>query len=501
MKVSNKRWLWLAAALAVAAGLWFAFGRGDPPAKYRTVAVERGDITTAIAASGKLQAINTVEIGSQVSGQIVELAADFNTKVRRGQVLARIDPGTFNARASQASAQAAGARAEVAQAAARVREAQASLSEAQRDYASKRELARRGFFPARSLETLEASVAAARAGLEAARAGEGAAQAGVRQAGASVAQNRLDVVRAVIRSPIDGVVIDRTVDVGQTVAASLQAPKLFVIAEDLSRMQVEAAVDEADIGRVRAGQRVRFTVDAFPDEAFDGSVAQVRIAGTETQNVVTYTVVIDAPNPSGRLLPGMTANAEIILGELKAVLKAPAAALRFRPADARAEPPSPGGGGFNAGIGGPGGGPGGGGGGRRERMNPDRQVARLDRELDLSDAQQARVRAIMARSFGAMGGAAPAERRRRREAMRGEIARVLTPEQAAKYAASAPAGGPGRGGRGAPGVMFVVGPDGAPEPRSVRTVEGDGDSVAVVGGALKVGDQVIVGEEAPVAGG
>lgn len=491
-------WKWVAALVVVAVALWFAFGRGGEPARYRTALVERGDITTAIAASGKLQALRTVEVGSQVSGQIVALYADYNTQVRRGQVLARIDPGTFAARATQSQAQAAGARAEVSRASAQVAEARARLLEAERNYASKQALAGRGFYPARSLETDEATVSAARAALDAARAQAAVSQAGVAQSSATVRQNQLDVTRAVIRSPIDGVVIDRPINLGQTVAASLQAPKLFTIAEDLSRMQVEAAVDEADIGRVAVGQRVRFTVDAFPDDTFAGSVAQVRIAGVETSNVVTYTVIIDAPNPARKLLPGMTANAEIILGELRQVLKAPAAALRWRP-PGDAEPPRPpqGPGGFNAGVGGPG--MGGGGRGNRERLSPDRTVARLDRELDLTSAQEREIRIIVERQFQAMGAAGDRnERRRRREAMRGKIARVLTPEQAAIYAASAPEAGAGRAGRGTPGLIYVVGDDGTPQPRPVRTVEGDGDKVAVVGGALKPGDQVIIGEETPV---
>lgn len=496
--ITRKALPWIALAAGLAALAWYFLARPAPPPAYQTVAAESGDITTAIAASGKLQAVDTVEIGSQVSGQIVALYADYNTAVKRGQVLARIDPGTFAARAEQSAAQAAGARAEVAQAGARVREAQAALLEAQRDYRSKQELTKRGFFPARSLETVEAQVSAARAGLEAARAATSAASAGVRQAGASLQQNRLDIDRAVIRSPIDGVVIDRTIDLGQTVAASLQAPKLFVIAKDLTLMQVEAAVDEADIGRVVVGQRVKFSVDAFPDDEFTGRVAQVRIAGVENQNVVTYTVVIEAPNPSARLLPGMTANAEIVLGELRNVLKIPAAALRWRPA-ADAPPSAPPGGGFDVGAGGGPGGGGGGGGGRRERMNPDRMVERLDRELDLSDAQTTAVRAVVARGLQSMAAAPRADRRRRREAMREEIAALLMPEQAAKYAATAPADGAGRGRRGAPGLVHVVGPDGRPVARAVRTIEGDGDSVAVVGGVLKAGEQVITGE-AIVAG-
>ncbi len=491
----------IALALGLLAAAWALFGRPERGPQWRTVAVDRGDIVTAIAASGKLQALDTVEVGSQVSGQIIELNVDFNSPVRRGQVLARIDPGTFVARAVQARAQAASAQATVAQAQARVAEAEAALLEARRDYASKVELARRGFFPERSLQALGAQVRQAEAALRAQKAAVGAQAAVVRQAQASVQQNELDIERSVIRSPIDGVVIDRTVNLGQTVAASFQAPKLFVIARDLSRMKVEAAVDEADIGRVRVGLPVRFRVDAFPDDEFRGEVAQVRIAGTETQNVVTYTVVIEAANPDGRLLPGMTANAEIVLGEMKNVLRLPAQALRWRPpserpaqASSQAQPGGPGGPGGPPG-GGPGAGGFGGGAAAQAARDPSQAVARLKRELELSDAQASEVREVMERNFRQMASGSRAERQRRREAMRQEINRILTPEQQAKYAMMQPAGN-GRDGI-ATGVVHLLGANGKPEPRVVRTRAGDGEYVALVEGDIKPGDRLIIGEEAP----
>jgi HlyD family secretion protein len=492
---------WIALALGALAAAWYFFGRPDRGPQWRTVEIDRGDIVTAIAASGKLQALDTVEVGSQVSGQIVELAVDFNSPVRRGQVLARIDPGTFVARAVQSRAQAASAQANVAQAQARVAEAEAALLEARRDYQSKVELNRRGFFPERSLQALGAQVRQAEAALQAQKAAVGAQQAVVRQALASVQQNELDIERSVIRAPIDGVVIDRTINLGQTVAASFQAPKLFVIARDLSRMKVEAAVDEADIGRVRVGLPVRFRVDAFPDDEFRGEVAQVRIAGTETQNVVTYTVVIEAANPGGRLLPGMTANAEIVLGEMKDVVRIPAQALRWRPPSERPQPrpdaPQGGPGGPPGAAGGAGGGGFGGAAAAQAARDPSRAVERLQRELELSDEQARQVRDIMERNFRQMASGSRAERQRRREAMRQEISRVLTPEQQAKYAMMQPMGGGGRDGVST-GVVHVVGPDGKPEPRMVRTRAGDGEFAALVEGDIKPGDRLIVGEETPV---
>jgi HlyD family secretion protein len=491
----RRRFGWIALTLGVLAAAWFLFGRSDSGPVWRAVEADRGDIITVIAASGKLQALDTVEVGSQVSGQIIELNADFNTPVKSGQVLARIDPGTFQSRAVQSRAQAASAQATVAQAQARVAEAQAALIEAQRDYASKVELNKRGFFPERSLQALEAQVRQAEAALVAQRAAVGAQAAVVRQAQATVQQNELDIARSVIRAPIDGVVIERSINLGQTVAASFQAPKLFMIARDLSRMKVEAAVDEADIGRVRVGLPVRFRVDAFPDDQFRGEVAQVRIAGTENQNVVTYTVVIEAANPDGRLLPGMTANAEIVLGEMKDVLRVPAQALRWRPPSDRpvqtSEPPP----------GGPGGPPGaaggfGGGAATMAARDPSRAIERLKSELELTDSQARQVREVMERNFRQMASGSRAERQRRRETMREEINRLLTPEQQAKYAMLQPMGGGGRDGV-SPGVVHVLDASGKPVPRMVRTRVGDGEFVAVVAGDLKPGDRVVIGEEAP----
>lgn len=473
------KWGWAVAVLLVVVAL-FALRGGEAKPEYQTVTLERGDIVTSISASGKIQALNTVEVGSQVSGQIVELNADFNTPVKAGQVLARIDPSTFTARVAQSSAQAAGAAAEVAR-------AQAALTEAERELATRSSLTANGFVTKRNLQTAEANVAQAKAALAAARA-----QA--QQAGASLSQNRIDVTRTVIRAPVDGVVIDRTISLGQTVAANFQAPKLFVIAEDLSRMQVEAAVDEADIGRVRQGQSVEFTVDAYPDDSFKGVVSEVRIAGVETQNVVTYTVVIEAPNPDRKLLPGMTANANIILGEVRGVTKVPMAALRFQPSSVAKEAAAQAGGGnpLSGGMQGAM--------QRFGRADPTAVVERMTGGLDLTPEQRERITDIVDQSLRAQRGSdvSRGDRQKAREAMRKQIAAVLTPAQRAKFEAANPGGGRGDG---RPGAVWVLNAKGEPERRPVRTRTGDDEFAALAGGAVKAGDKVITGETLPDAEG
>src|SRR5690606_14553299 len=256
---------------------------------YRTTTIERGDIRVAISATGTLSAISTVTVGSQVSGQVTEVLADFNDKVAKGQVIARIDPSTYEAQIEQGNAQVASARAQL-------RQAQASLANAEADYRRKAELAA-------SQLVARSDVDLARAARDQARAQVASAQAQIRQQSASTETTRVNLGRTVIRSPVDGVVITRAIEPGQTVAASLQAPELFTIAEDLSKMKIELAVDEADIGQVREGQEVAFTADAFPDRRFRGVVDQVRLAAATTSNVVTYPVVVTVDNADGTLLP------------------------------------------------------------------------------------------------------------------------------------------------------------------------------------------------------
>ena len=308
----------VAIAAVVAAAVWWRGARGEGvESPWRTVQVERGDIRVAISATGTLSAISTVTVGSQISGQVTDVLVDFNSQVSEGQVLARIDPRSYEAQIEQGAAQIASARASLAQ-------AQATLRNAELDFRRKADLGTQQL-------VARADIDLARAALDQARAQVAATQAQIRQQTAATETTRVNLERTVIRSPVDGVVLTRTIEPGQTVAASLQAPELFTIAEDLSQMKIELAVDEADIGQVKAGQGVSFTADAFPERQFRGVVDQVRLAATTTNNVVTYPVVVRVDNSDGTLLPGLTVNAEIEVSNRRDVLKVSNAALRYKP--------------------------------------------------------------------------------------------------------------------------------------------------------------------------
>ena len=291
--------------------------RGESAIALTTDAAARGDIVTSIQSTGTLEAVTTVQVGSQVSGIIEALYADFNSMVRKGQVLAKLDQSTFTsaleqAQASLVSAEADAERLRVAQTAADV-----ALNRA-------RELASKELLPAADLQTAETTAKTAAAQVL-------AADAKVKQSRSAVDQARVSLDKTVITSPIDGVVTARNVDVGQTVAASFSAPTLFVIAADLTDMQVNASIDESDVGQVRAGETVAFRVDAYPSEMFEGRVRQVRLDPATVQNVVTYSTIIDAPNPKLLLKPGMTANVTIEVARRDGVIRVANAALRFKP--------------------------------------------------------------------------------------------------------------------------------------------------------------------------
>jgi HlyD family secretion protein len=306
------------AVVAIAAGLWWWKGRksDDAPA-YRTAAVEEGDIRVSISATGTLSALSTVDVGSEVSGRLTDVLVDFNDRVSKGQIIARIDPSTFDAQIEQGDASIASARAAL-------ETARAALRNNELDFARKQQLAEQKLVARSDLDQ-------SRAARDQARAQVAQAEAQIRQQQASTQNARLNLGRTVIRSPVDGVVLNRAVEPGQTVAASLQAPVLFKIAEDLAQMEIVLAVDESDIGQVKAGQAVSFTVDAFPDRQFKGEVRQVRVSATNTNNVITYPVVIAVDNSDQVLLPGMTTNAEIEVNRRDGVLKVSNAALRFKP--------------------------------------------------------------------------------------------------------------------------------------------------------------------------
>ncbi len=318
-------------ALVAAFVVYKAVTPTKPTYEYVAEPAGRGDVTRVVSASGKIRALNTTKVGAEISGQVSRVFVDYNTPVVAGQPLAEIDPTRVAARVTQAEAQVDLARAGLAQSEAVLARAQTDIEVQTRDFARRKELTERGFTSKTGLDQAANAVAAARSGLRSAQAGVVSARAQIRQREAELQSARLDLNRTRILAPASGIVINKLVEPGATVAASFQTPNLFEIAADMSVMQVEASVDEADVGEVRIGQQVRFTVDAYPDQAFQATVRQIRTSATETQNVVSYVVVLQVQNPDGKLLPGMTANVEIVTGARPAVLRVPAAALRFRP--------------------------------------------------------------------------------------------------------------------------------------------------------------------------
>ena len=415
-----------------------------------TVAVTEGDIVDSVGATGALEAVTTVQVGSQVSGIIQELHVDFNSIVREGDVIMRLDPSLFETQLEQARANLLRSEADAERLSVAVDDAATQLRRA-------RELAAGELISETELEAAEVALRSAEAQFK-------SAQAQIRQSQASLSMNEVNLEHTVIRAPIDGIVTSRLVDVGQTVAASFQAPELFVIAADLTKMRVIANIDESDVGRIRPNQRVTFTVDAFPTEEFEGSVSQIRLEPIVTQNVVTYATVIDAPNPQLKLKPGMTATVTVEVARRENVTRIPNSALRFRPTPAMfaalgqpvppelqvgrrvgaggasgsggggtarsGEPPAdaerpggapggePGGGFGPAGGGGPGGFGGGGGGGQ----DPERRQRMMERMQQMSPEERQEFFARMRerRAAGGPGGpGGPGGRRRRANAPEG----------------------------------------------------------------------------------
>jgi len=505
-----KKTLLLIAAAALVAGA--AFGvyhyasiRGDEPA-YRLGKVEKGPITAAVSATGTLNPVISVLVGSQVSGQIKELYVDFNSPVKKDQVIARIDPESFELRVRQAMADLEATRAtvltqmaSVGAQRAEVSRNEVNLADAKRDYERKQMLVEKGFISVadrdKALAVYNAAqeqVKTARAQLAVAEAQAKNAEAVVKQRESQMAQAKVDLDRTIIRAPVDGVVIKRSVDAGQTVAASLQAPELFQIAQNLREMQVEASIDEADVGRVKVDQNATFTVDAFPGRTFRGNVMQVRKAALVVQNVVTYTVVISAANPDLQLLPGMTANVRITTDTRDSVLKLPNAALRFRPLGfsdsgtpgaASASPAAP-------------------------ATDAAQQLrTRLVSALNLDAEQQARLDPILTdlqQKLVTLRELPEADRAKAGERVRSEvrarITEMLKPEQTRKYEEIvAESAGRAAGANIGRGRVFVLDASGPPKALSVRTGLSDGSMTELVGAELKQGDGVIIG--AAQAGG
>jgi HlyD family secretion protein len=299
---------------------------------YQTANLSRGNIESLVNATGTLNPVVTVSVGSELSGTIVELSADFNSQVKKGDVIARLDDRTLRSKLLQNEADVSSAQAALAQQQTNIASNQATLNLNKVEYERLIPLVQRGVISRSELDKAKAAYEVSVAQLKQAQAQVASSKAQITQKQAILQQTKLDLNRTEIRSPLDGIVIDRQVDIGQTVAASLSAPTLFKIAQDLSQMKIEADVDEADIGKIKEGQGVRFSVDAYPERKFNGSVEQVRKSSTVNNNVVTYKVIIKAVNDDKALLPGMTANVDLITGLKENVLRAPNAALRFKPA-------------------------------------------------------------------------------------------------------------------------------------------------------------------------
>lgn len=481
-----------------AGGGYFYLRQQAAAAGYRLVKIERGAITAVVSSSGTLNAVVTVQVGSQVSGQIKEILADFNTEVKSGQLIARIDPAQFESRVAQATADRDAARSAVEVARSNVRAAradharvQATFADAARDLERKRLLVEKNFIATSERDKSQTAFAVTQEQVRTAEAQVAVQEAQVRNAlsvvkqrEAALRQAMIDLDRTYIRAPVAGTVISRNVDAGQTVAASLQAPTLFTIAKDLSAMQVDTSVDEADVGRLRVGQQATFTVDAFPRRNFSGNIVQIRKAPTIVQNVVTYTVVISADNPDRALLPGMTANVRIVVDQREGVLKVPNAALRFRPAAntvSAGETPAP----------------------DSANRRPGAQAGqafrqRIVAELRLDEAQKLRVEQILSDSRAKMRGLAEmqnaSERRKHAERIRAEsrteIASVLRPEQRAGFERIV---AELFGGRSSAGRVWVLDSEGKPRPIDVRLGLTDGSSSQVESAELAEGREVIVG--------
>lgn len=511
----------LAALLVAGGAYWLFWTDGSGAASgggYRLAKVESGLILSAVTAAGTVNAVTTVQVGSQLSGQIKELYADFNSVVKANQALAKLDTDHLEAKhraaiadleASRAAhvqsqAQLENMRAAVAASHAQAERAQAMAKDAERDYARKKSLLERGAATASETDKAETQRETTRAELSAARASFTAAEAAVRVAAAQIVgaaaqinqreaaidQVQVDLDRSTIRSPIDGVVVQRSIDLGQTVAASLQAPTMFTIAQDLRQMEVHTNIDEGDIGKVIVGQDTTFTVTAYPNETFEGRIAQIRLGPQNIQNVVTYIVVVAADNPDLKLLPGMTANVRIVASERQNALKVPNAALRFRPTSvtgaapsgsAQASPPA-----------------------RRGGPNQLDAMARTLTEALVLDAQQQKRLEDVVAEFrprfrelftSDLPGDQRAERARGlRRAMNDRITQILDSEQRKKFVALANSR---QAQDGAQGQVYVIETGAEPRAISLRLGVSDGAHTEVLAGEVRPGQDVIIGLARP----
>jgi HlyD family secretion protein len=469
-------WIVLLVLVALAgAAAWWTARKDEEAPKFRLAKIERGPLIATVSSTGTLNPVTSVQVGTQVSGQIKELFVDFNSPVKQGQLIARIDPETFQYRVRQAEADLEAGRSSL-------NRARVALAIAQRDLDRTRELVERKFTSPADLDRVQSVFDLAKAEVRTAQAVE-------QQREAALSTARIDLGRTEIRAPVDGVVIKRSVDVGQTVAASLQAPELFIIAKDLRDMQVETSIDEADVGRIHVGQKATFTVDAFPGRTFNGEVKTVRKAPQNVQNVVTYIAIVSANNERGELLPGMTANVRIVTDTRESVLKAPNGALRFRPTAAASAGEAP------KADAAPGGG------------SPLTQFReRLVRELKLDAEQQQRLDPIFNEMRNKFMGLRelPEDARAKasgaiRAELRDKIEDVLKTDQRARYAEIV-AEFAGRSGSGQTtrGRVWVIS-EGKPRAIDVRVGLSDGTMTEISGEGIAEGLEVIVGQQGGAA--
>jgi HlyD family secretion protein len=509
-------WIILILLIAGAAlGYTYFYKDKDQAVKYRTAKVERGSLSAFVTANGTINPVITVLVGSQVSGTIQKLYADYNSRVKKDQLIAQIDPAIFQAQVSQAKAKVENARASflnaqadiatarsnVESSKANVIKARVSVEDTQRNLnrslelfarnlvsASDRDSAQTAYDSAKAqLEAAQAQGKASEAQLDSAKAKLEAARAQIKQTEAELELAQVNLDHTKITAPVTGIVISRNVDVGQTVAASLQAPTLFTIAQDLTEMQVDTNVSEADIGRVAIGQEATFTVDAFPNLTFQGKVTDIRNAPVTVQNVVTYDVVIQVKNPELKLRPGMTANASILVAQRENALKIPNSALRFRPEFAKKEAVTP-----QKGPAPPSTPP-------PSATGPEQLLERLKGELKLTPEQQAGISRIFKDAQGEIlsaakaGGseAAKTKVKELRAANRIKIRSLLTEDQKKKYDQMGRR--PDSSQAAAPVYkVWVTVPEGRPVPVEITTGISDGSNTEVTSGALNEGQEVIV---------
>ena len=437
---------------------------------YDTVEAAKGPIRKLVSTSGPVRALVTVSVGSQLSGQIDKLSVDFNSEVKEGDVLATIDNRTYASKVAQAKADLAVAKAALSNQEATLKRGEAVKLQAERSNDRQETLQKKGFATTVAVDNAKRDVDVAKADIEVARAQIESAKAGIAQREAQLKQAEIDLERTRIVAPINGTVISRTIDEGQTVAASLQAPELFKIAQDLRRIRIEAQVNEADVGAVQEGNTVMFTVDAYPDRTFEGKVTQVRLSATELANIVTYTVIIEASNNDRKLFPGMTANAQIEVAKKDSVLRVPNDALRFKPRGDGAEPQ----------------------GNRSEKM-----LVRLKTDLQLTDAQETALREEFKKlappkPSGPTAQADPvADASAMRQRMQSAIEKTLLPTLSAEQRPLFDKWKRGRENTKA-GAVYVLDAAGNPERRQVRLGIADDQFVEIFSGQLNEGERIVL---------